>query len=232
LVFSVEVPANADVSTAISVISSIDGLRVMRTMTSAAPAMPFTVDGQPVKGRSFMTNDVVTHVDGVHVAGDATVLRASSSVRVFTVHGVPTKHLKSMTYQERGVLGMETEYRQPGGGRQRFRNTLNMYDAVDGFLPSDLREKPQKGRRPQKGLSKSSSSGAKRKAGKKRSRSHADKETLATIAAAAGAAEDAAVDALHDDMPLGQFTQPVAKKDAPVRSSRTSKPPPRLLEEL
>jgi hypothetical protein len=66
----------------------------------------------------------------------------------------------------------------------------------------------------------------------KRSRSHADKETLATIAAAAGAAEDAAVDALHDDMPLGQFTQPVAKKDAPVRSSRTSKPPPRLLEEL
>ena len=77
----------------------------------------------------------MTHIDGVPVAGDTSIFNASPNARVFTVRGVPTKHLKAMTYQTRGMLGMEPEYRQPSGGRERFRKPLNMHHAVDALRP-------------------------------------------------------------------------------------------------
>jgi len=243
IVFSVEVPANVDVTATITVVSTGRGLRVMRTMADAAQVMPFTTGGQRVARRSFMTNDVVTHVDGVPVGSDVSILHASSSPRVLTGQGVPTTHLKTMTYQQRGVLGMEPEYRRPGGGRERFRNPLNMHHDGDFSRPSDVRAKPQKGKRNGRvGASASSSSssassssgrGLKRKRAKKTTRSHADANTLAAIAASAGAAaEDSALDALDEDMPLVELAcvaAPVAQMARP-KSGRTRKSPGRLVE--
>ena len=214
-------------------------------MADAAQVMPFTTGGQRVARRSFMTNDVVTHVDGVPVGSDVSILHASPSSRVLTVQGVPTTHLKTMTYQQRGVLGMEPEYRQPGGGRERFRNPLNMHHDGDFSRPSDVRAKPQKGKRNGRvGASASSSSssassssgrGLKRKRAKKTTRSHADASTLAVIAASAGAAaepKDAALVALDEDTPLGELACGAAlvEQTARRKSGRAHKPRARLVE--
>jgi hypothetical protein len=113
--------------------------------------------------------------------------------------------------------------------------------------PSDVRAKPQKGKRNGRvGASASSSSssassssgrGLKRKRAKKTTRSHADANTLAAIAASAGAAaedsaEDSALDALDEDMPLAELAcvaAPVAQMARP-KSGRTCKSPARLVE--
>ena len=106
-----------------------------------------------------------------------------------------------------------------------------------------MRAKPQKGQRNGRlGASASSSSssassssghGLKRKRAKKTTRSHADASTLAAIAASAGAAaEDSALDALDEDMPLGELACVAASvaQLARPKSGRMRKSPARLVE--
>ena len=76
--------------------------------------LTFVIDSQSAKGRGFMTNDMITHIDGISIGQDVAILKASPNPRILTISGIPTTHLKAMTYQERVTSNLEPHHRDPG----------------------------------------------------------------------------------------------------------------------